>query len=315
MEIKIKTGLKRKVAGLSLLEVIFRGRLARGDKQALAALRARLRRILERHDPDGVLLNLLAVDDMLIDDLSDVTSFVIEADRPRGSRLCSISVVMNTTLVNADGTPVHSFGMTGLLTCCSIRDYCLDLLVSYLAEKAARPKGHRPAYFLRDTLASHPWQDAHLNGWYSDHLWRMQEPPLIDLEAMPGYHGYRFLWLRTFDEPVGVRLEIDPEGKGVLAAKKTSGQGGYFPGRLVVDRSRKIPPSKVMAFLELLGKARFWEGEFVREDGLDGAEWIIEGVKDGRHKVVHVWSPREGAFRDAALYLLKLSRLRVRKIY
>jgi hypothetical protein len=35
----------------------------------------------------------------------------------------------------------------------------------------------------------------------------------------------------------------------------------------------------------------------------DGAEWIFEGSRDGRHHVVVRWSPEEGALRNLGLYL------------
>jgi hypothetical protein len=43
--------------------------------------------------------------------------------------------------------------------------------------------------------------------------------------------------------------------------------------------------------------------------GFDGAQWILEGVKDQKYHVVDRWTPRDGAFREACLYLLKLSQI------
>jgi hypothetical protein len=63
----------------------------------------------------------------------------------------------------------------------------------------------------------------------------------------------------------------------------------------------------VTDFLHLLDKANFWDLP-VRDKryGLDGADFILEGVKDGKYQVVKRWSPEEGAYLEAALFLLDL---------
>jgi hypothetical protein len=42
---------------------------------------------------------------------------------------------------------------------------------------------------------------------------------------------------------------------------------------------------------------------------LDGETVIIEGVKEGKYQVVKRWSPEEGAYLDAAVFLLELANL------
>jgi hypothetical protein len=43
----------------------------------------------------------------------------------------------------------------------------------------------------------------------------------------------------------------------------------------------------------------------------DGAEWILEGARDGRYHVVARLSPQDGTYREACLYLLNLSKIEV----
>ena len=47
--------------------------------------------------------------------------------------------------------------------------------------------------------------------------------------------------------------------------------------------------------------------------GLDGADWVLEGLKDTRYHCWNLWCPtedgRQGAFRDLCLYLFELSGL------
>jgi hypothetical protein len=300
--------------GLSLAEVIFSGSYVQGDPVVFGELRAKLEDLLRIHDPAAVLMNLLGVEEILRDDLSAIASAAIGLDRPRGPRLCAIAVKQRA-LVNIDSSLVHQFKMPGVLMCGADRDLNLWHLGERLADMAAELQGQKPVYFPDMTLDETRLLHESLENWFSRHLWRMQEPSLADLSRNPDYHVYRFLWLRTFDEPVSVRLEIDPAGTCTLISKKTSGQGGYFTGRLVVNESRNLPRQTVSTFLEHLKKANFWYAEVVCDGGLDGAEWILEGAKGGSYHVARQWSPREGPFREAALFLLELSGMKVGEIY
>lgn len=316
VSMELEIGIRKEVEGLALEEVIFRGSYARGDRAAKEELCGVLEDLLKIHDPNAVLMNLLCVDEILVDDLHDLASVAIGVGRKQGPRVCSIVVRANTTLVTADGRPAHSFGMPGLHRCGPLRDNMLLDLEERLADLALEPKGRQPIYFPVGSLDTEPRRHEILANWFSKYLWRMQEPSLADLSRRSDFHGYRFLWLPTFHEPVCIRLEIDPKGAGVLTLKKTSGQGGYFPGKLVVNESRALPRQTADSFLKHLGQARFWGAGIARvEQGLDGSEWIIEGAKSRCFRVKHEWSPKTGAFREAALFLLELSGMEIGRIY
>lgn len=83
--------------------------------------------------------------------------------------------------------------------------------------------------------------------------------------------------------------------------------------------------AQVGQFLEQVGRAKFWqllleEEPPVSKDGsiqvrADGAEWILEGVENGRYHVVDRWSPEKGAFRETALMLVRFARLDLKVVY
>jgi hypothetical protein len=59
-------------------------------------------------------------------------------------------------------------------------------------------------------------------------------------------------------------------------------------------------------FRQLLDMAEFWTAPTEEENGTvgcDGAQWIMEGAKGGQYHVVDRWSPDEGPYRKAALFL------------
>lgn len=45
--------------------------------------------------------------------------------------------------------------------------------------------------------------------------------------------------------------------------------------------------------------------------GLDGAGWLLEGVKQDQYHVVHRQSPAEGAYRELCIYLLRVSGVKI----
>lgn len=157
--------------------------------------------------------------------------------------------------------------------------------------------------------------------WYSNHLAAMGEPALLQTYDQAS-EVYRFLWLRTFHRPVALRLQ-HVEDVRTLAVKELNGAGGYEPGILVVDKSIEIGDHEWNTFVQLLDESNYWNAA-TRDfsTGLDGAQWILESIKDGKYHIVDRWSPHEKyssnedlKIREACLYLLELSGLQIHPVY
>ena len=118
---------------------------------------------------------------------------------------------------------------------------------------------------------------------------------------------YRFLWLRTFHRAVAikaVRHAYDFE----VHYLETTGMGGYEPGKLLVKNKYNVTQAQWCEFMDLLDKADFWNLPTIdREVGLDGSDWILEGVRENRYHIVDRWTPDSGDFREACLFLLKVT--------
>jgi hypothetical protein len=136
-----------------------------------------------------------------------------------------------------------------------------------------------------------------IDRWYSKHLSALREPSLwetsqSDLTA----EAYRFLYLRSFHHPISVRLVVAQDKTATLVSKETNGKGGYEPGRLIRNRTIHMSQTQTEAFLTALNELSFWslpplletEGNFIQTDG---AQWILEGVKQGRYHLVDRLSP------------------------
>lgn len=125
---------------------------------------------------------------------------------------------------------------------------------------------------------------------------------------------YRFLWLRSFDNPIAVRLIINPDLTGVVYVKVANGKGGYEPGYLV--RNEQLPIGKRGATLLLtrIIQTKFWDlPTRGQPGGFDGAQWIVEGVMDGKYQVVDRWSPGEAdpIYTLGMTFLADLAGIRV----
>lgn len=180
-------------------------------------------------------------------------------------------------------------------------------------------------YFPAATFSNNDKPDDSVTSRYVMELKALHEPSLLALTDYPVSHSFRFLWLRSFDHPIALRLTIlDESGVAQLTVKVADGKGGYEPGDLITNKSLPVSAPEVQGFLKLVDQAKFWKlatrEDVVRPDGTvtvtaDGANWVVEGVQGKRYHVVDRLSPMDGAYRDMALELLRLSGLKGEKIY
>ena len=136
----------------------------------------------------------------------------------------------------------------------------------------------------------------------------MHEPSLFEGQTDTRLFAYRFLWLRSFHHPVSIRMVIQGDGQALVTTKIADGAGGYEPGRLISNTSRYLTKEQTSFFVERIAGSGFWDAP-TREVSpgvvnLDGAEWIFEGVKDGKYHVLDRWSPKEGPMHDIGIMML-----------
>ena len=167
-------------------------------------------------------------------------------------------------------------------------------------------EGAEVRYFPDNALSDRANRHEFIAQWYGKHLRAMKEPSLFQASKDPSAQAYRFLWLRTFHNPVAVRLQVLPEGDGTVTVTVLSGAGGYDPGKVKVHRVLPVESAQVARFLKALESLGFWSlpGPDPDSDGVDGAQWVLEGTQKGSYRVVDRWSPEKGAYRDACLMLL-----------
>ena len=132
--------------------------------------------------------------------------------------------------------------------------------------------------------------------WYGGHLSAMQEPSLFQATNRSDIAAYRFTYLPTWGRPLAVRMVVSTNQLYVRKVMLT-GSGGYAPG--VIGLTQESVTTNVLPkdVSELISKT-IWNENFQPTDnrGRDGSEWIIEGIRNGKYRVISLWCP--GAYSD-----------------
>lgn len=162
-----------------------------------------------------------------------------------------------------------------------------------------------------------PILDEFRSDWYSSNLKAAAEKPLTTLAAgAPEKINVRFIWLRSFDKPIIVRIQEQTDGRATIEAKRLSVDADYEPGEVEERVVRDLSQAEFGAFRSLLEASGLSKEEAANCDlGLDGARWIVEVIDDGNYAFFDRWSPDNGAVRDVGLAMLQLTGFDLEPIY
>lgn len=157
--------------------------------------------------------------------------------------------------------------------------------------------------------------DGHLNfsnRWYSKHLLAMNEP-ILHLDTS-NKEVYRFTWLRTFHNPVSIRMEKN-ENEYLLYWKVCDGAGGYEPGNLTISKKKILDKSEWSSFVDIVNGIHFWKLETnQRLHDIDGSQWILEAKVKDKYHVVDRQSPKEGSeYYNVCNFLIELTSLTIKE--
>jgi len=150
--------------------------------------------------------------------------------------------------------------------------------------------------------------DGIKNEWYSQELSTLREPSVWRISReRPDAEIYRFLWLRSFHAPISVRLTISKDGTALLISKEGTFHGATESGKLARVRQKVMTREQVKKFLDAVQTVHFWSIRTPSSDpdGTDGAQWVVEGVRQGQYKIVDVFcAPANDPIRSLGMMLV-----------
>lgn len=200
----------------------------------------------------------------------------------------------NPNYVSADGSPIQMLPV---------------LLPENFGRSVCNPRPHLSQLEndqIIDSLSEHRKQ------WYSKHLVAACETSLFDRRQAPITKGetvIRFLWLRSFDPTVIVRVHFKEDGTSSLVAKELSGLGGYDAGKMASRIERSLSNREQQQIRRFLQRSKFFEQEAEECGvvGFDGARWVFEKSDQDGYKYVDRWSPRSGDAYDLGVLMLDIT--------
>lgn len=150
--------------------------------------------------------------------------------------------------------------------------------------------------------------DAGVIRWYSACLSMLQEPSLWAASKDSQRQVYRFLWLRTWDQPISIRIDKNGDGSGTLTLKIANSSVGCEANKLQTSRTKNLTKEEFASVVDQFKALGFWAAAPTEHSsGKDGADWVLEGATNGQFHAVKRWSPSKGSVRELALLILKLS--------
>jgi hypothetical protein len=120
-------------------------------------------------------------------------------------------------------------------------------------------------------------------------LVRVKEPRLPDLTKDVNAEVYRMMIFPTWGNAILVRVQR----RGIiysLSARRTDGQAGFEQGKLVEAKDVELSEEDSRVLEQKIQNLQFFD--MAVDDGvlgMDGDEWILEGVSQGKYHVARRW--------------------------
>ncbi len=200
--------------------------------------------------------------------------------------------------------------------------HAILLLTALAAACDSQPEAPAIGYVADTSLAAFtPAPDS--TGFVTVAIRQMGEPPLPGATVRKGSTVIRFVWARSFQPYVAVRLVIEPKQCSVVTTAMTAEQpiwgspdkpGGQMaigtsPGKVIRRDSMPLLAGDCKALRSTLDRLGLWQVPSRPMGGVDGSVWRFERVDANGYTRVQWWSPNptEGhQLWSAGLALLKL---------
>ncbi|MBA9079412.1 hypothetical protein [Rufibacter quisquiliarum] len=127
-------------------------------------------------------------------------------------------------------------------------------------------------------------QITFMNKWYSENMVRLKEPVLYKHTGRD-FNVFRFTKIGTWGESTSYRIEKTDSNVSIVKRTKD------LSGNLIADEKKLLSKENWSALEARIQSIAFWHLNTHGERGLDGEEWILEGLDDDKYHFVIRWSP------------------------
>ena len=135
--------------------------------------------------------------------------------------------------------------------------------------------------------------DSAISGWYWQELRAMKEPRIASFADSSETEVVRFLWLRSFKPTITVRA-IRRGSRYALIRAQLSNPEGLCPGTIDRRDSVRLSSRTWKTLIRALENPEFVPAPLPTNTvGADGAQWVVESVRQGHYQLVDVWAPKE----------------------
>ena len=155
--------------------------------------------------------------------------------------------------------------------------------------------------------------DQATRNWYSPYLHAMGEPSL-SCGGGQDQEAYRFFYLRSFHDPMAVRLTRTDGGCRVVMTELNKDRPnvhlGHDVGSFRQRTERAVSRLECDQALTDVTEDVWNLTPTGPEPGEDGARWVVEARRANGYHVVDRWSPR-GDFRSIGLRFLAVAKVSI----
>lgn len=176
-----------------------------------------------------------------------------------------------------------------------------------------------------DTFVVHPDPKGFVyfpkdqESFYTRYLAAMKEPSLMPQAQGEKAFSMRFIWLRSFHDPIAIRICKEGEDRYIRAVKLTK-QKDYSPGPASKDFTRKLTAAEWNQIAAISELPQVWtplnnDERIAVQGGCDGAQWIFERRDEGKYSLLDLWCPKDYGPKEFKEAGLDPSKLRDFKAY
>lgn len=176
----------------------------------------------------------------------------------------------------------------------------------------AVPKDSSTFYFLsnsfhKDTNEIVKKGEQITNKWHSKILFNLHEPVLSSYTGES--EAIRFIWLRTFNEPIVIRLNNTQEAV-FINLKTLEGHSGFKTGEIKLDTAWTINKAEWKKITEKLDNNKFWNtASDLGSIGKDGVDWILEVRTKEKYHFINRWDDGNMQSFELKLFCIDLINL------